>query len=176
MDAQRFRTSIDSESLYRKLYNPRWSHTREEHTLEMKIDFERLRMEVVLSQPAPPPQCDSSPRRLPAVDTGSDEPGTPRRSPAIGTGPDEPGVSRAESWSTERDDFFSLRASVEFFARQLHESGAAVNFASTIRRSGRRQKYKYFRRRHCSRGVRNTPEEAAAAKDDSMDYRAKQAI
>ena len=72
-------------------------------------------MGIALLQPVPPPQCDSSPRRLPAVDTGSEEPGTPRRSPAIGTGPDEPGVSRVESRSTEREDFFSLQASVDGF-------------------------------------------------------------
>ena len=29
MDAQRFRTSLDSEYFYRKPYNPRWSHTPE---------------------------------------------------------------------------------------------------------------------------------------------------
>ena len=57
-------------------------------------------MKPILSKPEPAPQYDASPRRLPAVDTGSEEPGPPRRSPAIGTGSDEPGVSRAQS--TER--------------------------------------------------------------------------
>ena len=70
-------------------------------------------MEVVLSQRAPSPQCDSSPRRLPTVDTGSDEPGTPQRLPAIGTESDESGVSRAESLSTEREGLFLLQASVD---------------------------------------------------------------
>ena len=91
MDTQRFLTSLDSEPFSTKLYNPRWPHTPEEHTLKMRVDVERLRMEVVLSQPAPPPpQCDSS----------------PRRSPVVGTGSDEPGVSRAETQPTEREGFF----------------------------------------------------------------------
>ena len=51
MDAQRFRTSFVLESFY-----------------------ELLRMEVVLSQTAPRPQCDPSPRRLPAVGTESEKP------------------------------------------------------------------------------------------------------
>ena len=46
------------EPLNSKLYNPRWPHIPEEHTLEMRVDFERLRMETVLSQPTTPPQCD----------------------------------------------------------------------------------------------------------------------
>ena len=51
-------------------------------------------MEIVLSQPAPPPQCDSSPRRL----------------PAIGTGLDETGVLRAETQLMEREENFPLQA------------------------------------------------------------------
>ena len=96
MDSQRFRSGL-SEPFYWKLSNAGWPHTGEEYTLEMRVDVERLIMEVVLSQSAPPPQYESSPRRLPAVDMGSDEPGTPRRSPTIGTGSDEHGVSRAET-------------------------------------------------------------------------------
>ena len=49
-------------------------------------------------------------------------------------------------------------------------------FTSTKHRSGRRRNNKYFRTSRCSRGVRETTEEAAAAKDDNMDYRAKQAV
>ena len=100
MDAQRLRTSLVSEPFYSKMCNPRWSHNPDEFTLEMKVDVERLRMEIILSQPAPRPQCDLSPRQLPAGDMGSERPGTPRRSPATGTGSEEPGVSRAQS--TER--------------------------------------------------------------------------
>ena len=117
MDAQRFRTNLVSEHFYSKLFNPRWPHTPNECTLEMRVDAERLRMEIVLSQPAPPPQCDPSPRRLPAVDTGSEEPRTPRRSPAIGTGSDEPRVSRAETQSTEREESVPLQASADGFLR-----------------------------------------------------------
>ena len=82
------------------MFNPRRPHTPDEFTLEMKVTVERLRAEIILSQPAPRLQCDPSPRQLPAVDTGSEEPGTLRRSPAIGTGSDEPEVSRAQT--TER--------------------------------------------------------------------------
>ena len=101
MDARRSRTNLVSESFfYSKISNPRWPHIHDEFTLEMRVDVERLRMEIVLPQPEPPPQCDASPRRLHALDTGLEEPGTPRRLPAVGTGSDEPRVSRAES--TER--------------------------------------------------------------------------
>ena len=60
MDAQRFRTGFDSESLYSKLYNPRWPHTPAEYTLGMNVRIEGLGMEVVLLQPEPP-QCDYLP-------------------------------------------------------------------------------------------------------------------
>ena len=100
MDEQRLRPDFDSQPFYTRLYNPRSPHTPAEYTLEMRVDVEKLRMEILLLQPAPP-QCDSSPRRLPAVDARSDEPRTPRRLPAIGTGSDEPRVSRAETQSTE---------------------------------------------------------------------------
>ena len=56
MRAQHFRAGFDSKPLYSKLYNPKWPHTPEEHTLKMRVDVERLRREIVLSQPAPPPQ------------------------------------------------------------------------------------------------------------------------
>ena len=59
MDAQRFRSGL-SEPYYGKLSKPRWPYTCEECTLEMRVDVERLKMEILLSQPAPP-QCDSSP-------------------------------------------------------------------------------------------------------------------
>ena len=70
----------------------------------MKVDVERLRMEIILSQPAP--QCDLLPRRT-AVNTASKEPGTPRRSPAIDTGSDELGVLPFET-STDTEEIFLL--------------------------------------------------------------------
>ena len=73
-------------------------------------------MEIVLSQPAPRPRCNLSPRRLPAVDTGSEEPGTPQLLPAIGTGLDEPGALRAET-STDTEEIVTLQASVDGFLR-----------------------------------------------------------
>ena len=95
------RTNLVSEPFfYSKMSNPRWPHIHDEFTLEMRVDVGGLRMEIVLPQPEPLPQCDTPPRRLPAVDTGLEKPGTPRRLNAIGTGSDEPEISLAES--TER--------------------------------------------------------------------------
>ena len=63
MDEKRFRTSLVSDPFfYRNMSNPRRLHTPDEFILEMKVDVERLRMEIILSQPAPS-QCDSLPRR-----------------------------------------------------------------------------------------------------------------
>ena len=99
MREQHFLVGFGSVPFYSKLYNPRWPHTPEEYTLEMRVDVERLRMDVVLSPPTPPPQFNSSPRQL----------------PAIGRGSDEPGVSRAVTDSTEREYIFPLQASIGSF-------------------------------------------------------------
>ena len=48
---QHFLACFDSEPLYLNLYNPRWPHTPEEHTLKMWVDVERLRMEIVFRSP-----------------------------------------------------------------------------------------------------------------------------
>ena len=61
-----------------------------EYTLEVNDDAERLRMQVLLSQP---PQCDSS----------------SRRSPAVGTGLGEPEVPRTETQLTEREGMFLFK-------------------------------------------------------------------
>ena len=129
-------------------------------------------MEIVLSQPEPPLQCDTSPRRLPGVDTGSEEPGSPQRLPAIGTGSNEPGVSRAET-STETEEIVPLQASMNGFF--MHRPRAGVYFVP-IRSRARRQQRSYFITSRCSQGVREINEEAAAAKDDSLNYRAEQAV
>ena len=102
MDETRFRTStspVPDPFFYRNSVLFRRPHTPNELTLEMKLDVEGLRMEIILSHPASS-QCDPSPRRA-AVDTGSEEPGIPRRSPAIGTG-SGPGASRAETQIEEK--------------------------------------------------------------------------
>ena len=96
IDEKRSRTStspVPDPFFYQNMVIPRRPHTPDEFTLEMKVDVEDLRMEIILSQPASS-QCDPSPRRA-AVDTESEEPGTPPRSSAIGTGSEEPGASRA---------------------------------------------------------------------------------
>ena len=114
MDARRSRSNIvPVPFFYRSMFNPRRPHPPDEFILEMRVDVERLRMKIALSQPAPS-QYDSSPRRLLAVDTGSEGPGTLRRPPAFGTGLDEPGVSRAET-STDTEEINPFRASVDVF-------------------------------------------------------------
>ena len=56
MDARRSRTNIVSEPFFfSKVFNPRCPHTHDEFTLEMRVDVEGLRREVILSQPEPPP-------------------------------------------------------------------------------------------------------------------------
>ena len=82
------------------MFNPRCPHTHQEFALEVRVDDEGLTIEIIISKPEPPPQYDASPRRSPAVDAGSEEPGTPQPLLAIGTSSDEPEVSRAQS--TER--------------------------------------------------------------------------
>ena len=115
MNARYSRSNIVSETFfYRNMFNPKRPHTPDEFTLKMRVDVERLRMETALSQPAPQPQCDPAPRRLPAADTGSEESGTLRRSPGIGSGSDEPGVSRVET-PTEKEDIFPLEISMDGF-------------------------------------------------------------
>ena len=63
----------------------------------MRVDVEGLRMEIVLSQPAPPPQDDLS----------------LRWSPAVGTGSQESGLPRAGKHSMERDGIFPIQASLD---------------------------------------------------------------
>ena len=113
MDAQRFRTSLVSEPFYSKMGNLRCPHNPDEFTIEMRVAVERLKMEIILSQPAPS-QCDPLPRRLPAAETGSEEPRTPQRSPAIGTGSDTTGVSRVET-ITEEEGVLRLETSMNVF-------------------------------------------------------------
>ena len=58
MDAQRFRTSLVSECFfYSNMSNQRRPHTPDEFKLEIKVDVERLGMDIIILQPAPP-QCD----------------------------------------------------------------------------------------------------------------------
>ena len=65
MDEKRSRTStspVPNPFFYRNMVIPRHPHTPDEFTLEMKVDVEGLRMEIILSQPASS-ECDPSPRR-----------------------------------------------------------------------------------------------------------------
>ena len=86
MDEKRCCTSISSVPdplFYSNTLNPRRPHISDE-LLEMKVDVEGSRIEIIPLHHAPP-QCDPLPRRA-----------------AIGTGSKEPGVSRTES--TENDE------------------------------------------------------------------------
>ena len=103
MDEKRSRTStspVPNPFSYRNMVVPEHPHTPEESNLQMKVDVEGLRMEIILSQP-PSSECDPSPRRA-AVDTGSEEPGTPPQSPAIGTRPG-PEAPQAETLVMEEE-------------------------------------------------------------------------
>ena len=73
--------------------------------------------------------------------------------------------------------FPSSSQCVCFFAPQLLKPGAGMYFASTRRRGRRRERSTiYFTTSSGSRGVRQTNKEAAAGKDDSLDYRAMQEV
>ena len=132
MDARRSRSNVVSETFFfRSMSNTRRPHTPDEFTLEMKVEAELLRVEIIILQSLPRPQCDPSPRRLPATETASKEPGTLRRSPAVGTGSEEPGtlrrlpaigtgseeleVSRAQT-SSDTEECFPLETSMDGFS------------------------------------------------------------
>ena len=69
---RRLRVGFDSRSLYTGL-----PLTSEEFALEMNVEVERLRLEIIISEPPPPLQYNLSSRRSPAVSTGLDKPGVP---------------------------------------------------------------------------------------------------
>ena len=120
MDEKRSRTStspVPNPFFYRNMAILRHPHTPDEFTVEMKVDVEGLRMELILSQPASS-ECDPSPRRA-AVDTGSEEPRTPPQSPAISTG-SGPGASRAETQMEE--EVFPFETSMDGFLRSSFTS------------------------------------------------------
>ena len=115
MDAQRFRAGFDSEPLYTRLYNPIWPHSPEEHKLVMDVEMQRLRLKILLSQPAPLPQDDLS----------------PRRSPAVGTGSEEVGLPRARTQSMEREGYFPLQASLDG-CTSLDQEGTRILFQTDV--------------------------------------------
>ena len=125
MDEKRSRTStspVSNPFLYRNMVIPEHPHTPEEFHLQMKVDVEGLRMEIILSKPSSS-ECNTSPRRA-AVDTGSEEPGTPTQSPAIskGSGPE---AQQAETQM--HGGMLSFEASMDGFLNQ--------NFTSTEQES-----------------------------------------
>ena len=137
LDEKRSRNStspVPDPLFYQNMVIPRRLQTPDKFTLEMKVDVEGLRMEIILSQPASS-QCNPSPRRD-AGDTGSEKRGEPRRSPAIGTGP-RSGLSQFEI-SMEKERLFPLETSIDGFLRSnctsteqeyilLHQSDVGVD-------------------------------------------------
>ena len=65
----------------------------------MRVEAERVKLEILFSQPAPALQDDLSTRWSAAVLTGSDEPGVPR----------------AETQKNEQKGTFPLQASIDSF-------------------------------------------------------------
>ena len=128
MDEKRSCTStspVPDPFCYRNMVIPGRPHTPDEFALEMKVNVEGLRMEIILSQLASS-KCDLSPRRA-AVDTGSEELGTPPRSSAIGTGSEEPGASRV-SFKTSIDGFLNPNfTSTEQECVLLHQPDVGVD-------------------------------------------------
>ena len=176
MDEKRSRTStrpVPDPLFYRNMVTPRHPHTPNEFTLQMKVDVDGLRLEIILSQPASS-QCYLSPQRA-TVYTGSDEPGKPRRSPAIGTGSDGPGILRFETL-TEEKGLFPLETSIDGFFNSNFtytekeylllqpDIGMDDNNETTTQQAA------------ALRGVRESNEEAAAARDGHVVNRSKQAV
>ena len=115
MDEERSRTStslVSNPFLYRNMVIPEHPHTPEEFHLQMKVDVEGLRMEIILSQPSSS-ECDLSPRHAVVV-TRSEKLETPPKSPAISTGLDRPGVSPAFEADSQTDEsLFPFEVSTE---------------------------------------------------------------
>ena len=132
MDEKCSRTSTSpfpDPSFFRNMIIPRHPHTPAEFTLEMKVDVKGLRMEIILSQPAPP-QNEPLPRRA-AVDTGSEKLGTPPQSPAIGTESDGPGVMRIET-SRKEEGLRSLGTSMDSFFNFTGTEQECILFKSDV--------------------------------------------
>ena len=72
---RRMHAGYGPEPYYTGLFNPRRTHTPEEFTLDLKVEVESLRMEVLLSKPLPPPIYNLPPRRSSAAGTELNEPG-----------------------------------------------------------------------------------------------------
>ena len=71
IDEKRFHTSLVSDPFFfRNMFNPRRPHTPDDFTLEMKLNVQRLRTEIILSQLAlirgqrNPERCDGRPRSV----------------------------------------------------------------------------------------------------------------
>ena len=74
---RRLPVGLHLKPFYTGLYNPRRPPTPDQYTVNMKLEVETLRLEILLSQPLTPPQFDISPRRSPAAGTGFNKPRVP---------------------------------------------------------------------------------------------------
>ena len=97
----RLHADFDLDPIYTGFHNLRWPPTPVEFTLDMNVEVERFRMEILLLQPPLPPQCDFS----------------PQWSPAAGTGLDESGVLHSEMQRMEREQSFTFQVGVDDFLR-----------------------------------------------------------
>ena len=145
---------------------------------ETSVQPDGVKEEHRAGENSPSSQCDPSPRRA-AADTGSEEPGTPPQSPAISTG-SGPGAPRAET-QMEKEEIFPFETSMNGFLRSnftsmeqecalLHQPDVGVDDDE------KEHYYYYFKTSRCSRGVHESYGEAKAARDDSLGYRAEQAV
>ena len=131
-------------------------------------------MKIILLQSASS-QCDPSPRRA-AVDMGSEEPGEPRRSPTISIRGQDPKYRKPKRKcrrkelslvETSMDGFLHLSCTSteqEYILLLQSDIGMDDNNETTFTTS------------HCLRGVRESYGQAIAAREDSLGYRAKQAV
>ena len=110
---RRLYAGFDLEPFYTGLYNPRWQHNPEEYTLELNVEAEILKLEILFSEPPPLPQDDLS----------------PRQSHAAGTGLDEPSVPHVVTEETKQEGTFPFQADID---DSLHINGTSPEQEGTI--------------------------------------------
>ena len=174
MDEKRSRIStspVPNPFFYRNMVIPEHPHTPEEFTLQMKVDVEGLRMEIILSQP-PSSECV---HRCDAPRSIRNQRNPERRRSRL----------RLVRVQDPREKFLVWSQYGWVSAFKPHKPGAGVYFSmikggvyfaasSTRSRNGRRQQRHHFTRHH-SRGVCETTN-WPAARDGSVVNRPKQAV
>ena len=151
--SRRLDTGFDSEPRYTGLYNPRWLPIPDENTLKMNVEVEKLRLEILFSEPP-----------------------SPRRSQAAGTGLCEPGVPHAVTKQTEQEKTFPFQADVDGSPHINCTSSEQEGTISLQAYVGVRPKTTTTTAQVSSRAVCEIAEEAAPVKGDSTGCRASQAV